>query len=363
MTKSVIDWVPRLNPLLRVGPPRWNGTAIVTDIGIDSEERLIEIGLAERCVLDEVDGSRDVSTIASELSAKGMPVDTTRIVGVLNRFAYVGAVERPFSMKAGLADIDWAANEGQRVRPDQIAGAADSGAGLGLWRKLTFLAHPVVFGILVVAGIAGAAFLAINLSDALATVLDATVWQAILAGVAAVVWTGAVTMLHESGHGALFHHESTRSPFLALTRFGLILMPNTHMPGFSLLGARERARVLAAGPLVSMVFAALPVVLFVTVDEPQVRIIAAMCMCFDALIIALGISPFPNTDATRLIEAWVGVDQLQAVAFRTLVGKYSLPAGLPLRSKVAIRLYPVLLLVTIALWLAVIVWAARLILN
>ena len=37
--------------------------------------------------------------------------------------------------------------------------------------------------------------------------------------------------------------------------------------------------------------------------------------------------------------------------------------GLPLRSKVAIRLYPVLLLVTIALWLAVIVWAARLILN
>ena len=103
MTKSVIDWVPRLNPLLRVGPPRWNGTAIVTDIGIDGEERLIEIGLAERCVLDEVDGSRDVSTIASELSAKGMPVDTTRIVGVLNRFAYVGAVERPFSMKAGLA--------------------------------------------------------------------------------------------------------------------------------------------------------------------------------------------------------------------------------------------------------------------
>lgn len=42
-------------------------------------------------------------------------------------------------------------------------------------------------------------------------------------------------------------------------------------------------------------------------------------------------------------------------AFRTLVGKYSLPAGLPLRSKVAIRLYPVLLLDTIALWLAVIV--------
>ncbi|WP_058235479.1 hypothetical protein [Devriesea agamarum] len=355
MTDNNIDWVPKCNPRLEVGPSRWTGTKIVATVGITGEERLIEIGLLERCVLDEIDGARNVSAITSELSNKGLPVDDTRVMAILNRFAFVGAVERPFKIRSGTTDVDRAAHDRMRIQSDQIAAIKDSGKGLDLWRKLQFLASPIFFRVLIAAGIAASVFLAVNIPRALLLLMESSTSRLVPAVLVALTWTVTVTMIHESGHGALFYYHSKRFPFFSLVRFGPIPMPNTYMPGISLLETVQRVRVIAAGPLVSMVLAAIPVGVFIGVNQPIIQTVAAMCMMFDAVVIALGISLFPNTDATRLLEALGGVDQIQVVSFRTLIGKYRLPTALPVRSRVAIRFYPFLLMVSTLGWILMIV--------
>lgn len=356
-------WIPRKHAALRMGPPRWNGETMISDIGLHGTERLVEIGLIERFILTAVDGRRGIAEIAEFLAEQGIDLPEQRVMGVLNKFAFFGAVERPFTIGSGVQDIDRLAARGPSLREDQFARGPHARGLPALWRLMGWMAGGIAVAITCIVGLAALGLLIHTVPAAGAALAAASGVQWLVALPIALGWTLLVTFLHENSHAAVFHSSGGGTPFLALTRFGIILMPNTHMPGFSLLSTAAKVRVIAIGPAVSMICSLVPVAIFAQFDQPLVRMIAAVCLCLDALVICLGISFFPNTDASRLLEVCVGVDQIQMVAFRALMRKSSVPASLPLRSKLAIRIYPVLLLATSAMWLAVVLWACQLMTN
>lgn len=353
-------WVPEHREGLRLGPPRWNGRMMITDVGLAGESRLVEIGLIERLVIDSVDGSRGVGQIVGRLAEQGLVVPEAQVVGILNKFAFFGFVERPFLTRSGVEEIDSRAAQGPAMRDDQLARGQRARGPLSLWRRMGWIGQAwisaPVYGLAAIALV----LLVLTIPDALSTLRSAPAAQLAFALALGCLWSLLVTLLHENSHAAVFNRLADSAPFLALTRFGIILMPNTHMPGFSLLEPRDKAKVIAIGPAVSLVNSLVPIAVFLTAGDELLRVVAAFCVCLDALIIFLGISPFPNTDATRLLEAVSGVDQIQAVAFRSLIRRYQVPASLPLRTRVAIRIYPVLLAAACLMWLAVVVWVLRL---
>ncbi len=354
-------WIPEQHEALRIGPPLWNGKTMISDIALVGDERLVEIGLVERFILTAVDGRRSIPEIREHLSEQGLDLAENRVTGVLNKFAFFGAVKRPFAIRSGVEGIDRSASRGPAVRKDQLAGNRRSGGLLTLWRHMGWMGTAAVSMAVFVAGAGALGLLLHTVPKALSLLTEAVWGQWLLALPVALLWTLLVTLLHENSHAAVFNRLAGNGPFLALTRFGIVLMPNTHMPGFSLLRPRDKAHVIAVGPAVSMVCSLMPVTVFLVSGAETLKVVAALCLCLDALIVCLGISFFPNTDATRLVEAGAGVDQIQAVAFRSLMRTYAVPASLSLRSRLAIWIYPVLLLVTCSMWLAVVLWAFQLI--
>lgn len=363
MTSDISSWTPSKEDLLIVGPSRWTGTAIISDISTEGDRRLIEIGLAERLVLDKVDGVHSVDEIHNSLVADGVNFDERKILAILNKFAFYGAIKRPFAIDQGTRGVDALATLAPNTRLDQLTAAQSSRGILTLWRRFKWLANPAVLAVLAVVGIGSGVLLGFTFPNAVGTLADAAVVHLVIGVGVAILWSVLVTLVHENGHAALFNVHTGREPYLALTRFGIILMPNTHMPGFSLMDTRSKVATIVTGPLISMVFSAVPVALFLLTDNPAIHAITAVCIVVDAVVIALGIMFFPNTDATRVLETIAAVDQIQAVAFRTLSRRYTLLKALPVKTRIAIRVYPVLLLSAIAISLAVIVWAAWLILN
>jgi len=93
---------------------------------------------------------------------------------------------------------------------------------------------------------------------------------------------------------------------------------------------------------------AAPLALFATTPSGTFwHLVAAVALVVDALVVSLSLSFFPNTDGTRILEAISSVDQLQAVAFRTLFGTIRLPRALPAVTRTVVRVYPVLLVATV----------------
>lgn len=362
---EAMKWTPRPAEDIAVGPPRWTGTAVVTDISHHGQERIITVGLIERMLLEAMDGERDVLALGEALAAEDVEVPEQKLFQILNKFAVYGIVERPFAADRGPAEVQKDGSQRPTTPRDSSVAKGSAGGLFTAWRHLGWMASTAAFTTIVLLGILGAAGLALSVPGALTEVTSNPHWGVLaLCAAAAVCWHMIVTMLHENAHAGTFYRRSGRAPYLGVTRFGIIPLPNTHLSGLSLLPMGGKAQIIAVGPAVSAVLALIPVSVW-QLSEPGswLNQMAAISVCIEIIVLALGVSPFPNTDGTRLLETWSGVDQIQMVAFRTLTRKYRLPTALPLRTRVMVRIYPILLVLTLMGWVLAAVWATRLVLT
>ncbi|QTX04071.1 hypothetical protein [Agromyces archimandritae] len=349
------EWRPAPAAGLRVGPARWDGARMVTDASCDGHERILTLGLRERMVLELVDGERSPGAIAAELAGQGTPLPPAALTQILNGFVMHGLLERPFAVEtAGVARADRDAATAPATRPEVWAGAARRRDPLGMLAAAPAMA---VLGVAAAAGIAAAVF-ALPAAWAAVTSGAAGAWL-VAAILAAVAWTGAVTWAHEAAHAAVFRRLSGRAARLSITMLGVVPMPNTQLAGLALLSPGRRARVVAAGPLVSLAAMLVPAAVFAADPAGPAGLAAAAAVVLGAAVNWLSLSFFPNTDATRLLEVAGSVDQVQAVAFRALVRPSSIPRALPGAAKTVIRAYPFLLAASVLATAALSVPAIR----
>lgn len=340
-------WRPMLVEGFQLGSARWNGEQMVSDASVVGQSRIMRLGLRERLILESIDGRRTVSDIHAALTAQGLAAPPDVVVASLNRFLAFGLVQRPFtlatpSIEALDARADVAAENLSKV---WAAGSREGGpsrarAALASWLAfvLALLAAGAVA--IVAAGAAPAAVIAL-------THATRPLWL-VFAVLIAILWNFGVTLAHEGAHMGVFRALSGRSARLSVTRLGIVPMINTQLDGVGLLSPGARVRVVATGPLVSICAVILPSTVFALAAEGSLlQLIGAVALTLDLAIAALALSFFPNTDGSRILEAIASIDQIQAVAFRTISGRYRLPRGLPLVTRAMVRAYPVLLAATV----------------
>lgn len=356
-------WIPRLSTNLVIGPNRWNGKQMVSDIAITGQERIIQIGLLERCILEAVDGHRSVADIYHYIGAQNLKISEEKITAVLNKFAFFGIVNRPFALRRGTQDEDNRAMLPPQVQSDQIPLSGHRFSLLTLWKHDELFNSKFGFPLILICGVGSILALVVLFPAVMSTLRKATWLQWAIGVLIAICWNSLVTILHENSHASLFYRESSRIPFLALMKMGFLIMPNTHMPGFSLLRTGAKVRIAAIGPLTSLSLMFVPVLFYYWQPDSWIGVISAISIGLGTIIILLSCSPLPNTDMTRLIEALIGVDQIQQVATYSMTGKYKVPGSLPLRTRIGIRIYPLLLLLTVVCWAAAVVWAIWLVFH
>lgn len=353
------SWRPQLTDGLMIGPPRWTGSAMVTDVSGRNDERVIKLGVLERLALRTVDGSRDVEAIQAKLAQEDLELPLGKLYAMMNQFAVYGLLERPFATSSGVADLDAGRSERPSVRDDSTVLDSSAGGLAATWSRTGWLGNPAAFVLVCAVGLMGLTGLIWSVPQGWIEIATEPRWIGLALSVPiALAWHLVVTFAHESSHAALFHRFSARQPRLGVTRFGIVPLPNSQLSGLSLIATGQKARVIIIGPAVSSALSLAPVaLLFVTESGSWAHQLAAVSVCLEALVIGLGVSFFPNTDATRVLETWAGVDQIQQVAFGTLVGRYSLPQALPKSTRFWVRIYPILLVLTILAWALAIAWA------
>lgn len=220
MSTELKSWVPSPIPQLELGPARWNGTTIVSDISAAGSQRLIGIGLIERLVLESIDGEKSVEQILEGLRADGLDLPEGKLHAILNKFAFFGVIKRPFTTGRGIGQVDSESARAPGVREDQVTTAKEQRGVLALWKNMTHLATPPMFTILTVCGIAALVALAVTVPRALETLKGAEILFLALGVFVAILWSMIVTITHENAHAAVFNAYSSREPYLALTRLG-----------------------------------------------------------------------------------------------------------------------------------------------
>ncbi len=340
-------WRPEVAPGVQVGPARWNGEQLRSDASVAGQNRILRLGLRERLILDAIDGRRTVAQIHTSLTDQGLPAPAEVVVASLNRFVAFGLVERPFTVPAPTIEaLDTRAEIAAENLSEVWATGARSGRAS---RARSALASWPSFVVALVIAAAVTVLAATAWPSAVIAVTHLTnpLWL-VPAAVLAVVWNLGVTLAHEGAHMSTFRALSERSARLSVTRLGVVPMINTQLDGVGLLDPGRKVRVVASGPLVSLLALLVPWAVFVLAPGGSVlELFAAASLLLDLAVVGLALSFFPNTDGSRLLEAVASVDQIQAVAFRTLSRRYRLPRGLPLLTRVAVRVYPVLLSATV----------------
>lgn len=345
--RSGAQWRPALVDGFQMGPARWNGEAVLGDVSVAGQRRILRIGLRERLIIEKIDGRRTVADIRTSLGEDGARSTSADVAASLNRMLAFGILQRPFEMEAqGLRTLD--ARAADPARSLRGVWAADSDGGV-LRSMLGRLSRWPVFLLAALCGvaIAGGAMVAVPTVIRVITGVGSA-WTATAAVLIAIVWNLAVTLLHEVAHVGTFRALSDRTARISVTRLGAIPMLNTQLDGIGLLRPSEKLRVVASGPLLSLIALAAPLTLLTLAPAGSFwSVVAAVALAVDLLVVGLSLSFFPNTDGTRVLEAISSVDQLQAVAFRTLFGSNRLPRALPAVTRIIVRVYPVLLVATV----------------
>lgn len=339
--RAAAGWRPRLAAGAQVGPPRWDGQQILTDVSVAGQERILRVGLRERMVIDLVDGTRTVPEMGAEIARQGLPLPEQVIGATVNRLLAFGLVERPFTMSAPTLD---AFDRRAAVGADNLS-EVWAARGASARNPFGILAATPVLVLLVAVGIVAVVVGWTSAGSALTAVMAAPPVTGILPALAlAIAWSCGVTLLHEAAHVGTFRTLSGRRARLSVTRLGVVPLMNTQLDGLALLSKGRRLRVVASGPALSMAFVAVPCAVFALAGPGSfLGLVAATALLVDLLVVSLAVSFLPNTDGTRLLEVVASVDQLQAVAFRTLTGRYARPRGLPLVTRVLVGAYPFLL--------------------
>mgnify|MGYP003456648572 CR=1 FL=1 len=340
-------WRPALAKGFQFGAPRWNGEQLLTDISIAGHRRVLRIGLRERPVIEQINSERTPTEIVQALAAHNVSVDAEAVGGMLNRLLALGIVERPFIQPAqSLAVLDAKAERSASNLSEVWVTERSSGR---VSRALGVLSTWPVFvaaGVIALAALIAAAMSAPIALDVLIHSSDG-VWLVAAAAIA-IVWNLGVTLVHEAAHVGVFRALSGRDARLSITRLGIVPMLNTQLDGLGLMPWSGKVRVVMSGPLVSLISLGIPWMVFTLVPAGTFwQIVAAAALILDLVVAGLAISFFPNTDGTRFLEALASVDQLQSVAFRTLIRAITLPKALPTSTRFIVRIYPLLLMATV----------------
>lgn len=361
--RATDSWRPVLVEGFQLGGARWNGEQMVSDASVAGQRRIVRVGLRERLILESIDGERTVAQLHAALTAQGLSVSSVVVVASLNRFLLFGLVQRPFTVAMpSIEDVDARADVAAENLSEVWAADAKPRASS---RALGILASWPSFlvALLVAATVAAVAVAAASGAVVALTHADRPLWI-LPAVIIAIVWNFGVTLMHEGAHMGAFRALSGRSARLSVTRLGIVPMMNTQLDGVGLLSPGQRLRVVASGPLVSVCALVVPWAVYALAPEASLlQLVGAAALVLDLAIVALALSFFPNTDGSRILEAIASIDQIQAVAFRTMSGRYRLPRGLPLVTRAMVRIYPALLAATVLAVLLVGVLVVRLALD
>ncbi|WP_123292372.1 hypothetical protein [Curtobacterium sp. PhB78] len=332
---------------IQIGPARWNGEHLVTDIALAGERRIVRVGIRERMVLDLIDGRRCASEITLVLERMGLSVTRSSTRDVINRLITFGFIERPFVASAeSLTAMDARAHVAASNLRAVWASTIGTSRPMDRWTKSMIATPGLVIFLAVAVSMCVAA--AVSVTAAIAAVQQLQAGWVVLAVIASILWSLGVTLMHEWFHASAFRVLGGRTGRVSITRLGVFPLLNTQLDGFGLLSRPDRLRVIVIGPLVSLSLLAVPLLTFALARHgSELEAIAGAVLLVDVLVLALGLSCLPNTDGIRILESFTLVDQLHSVAFRTLIRRNRLPTALPLLARVAVRSYPILPVATV----------------
>lgn len=367
MTAIAQEWKPTVVDGVRIGPANWDGRALVTEVAAKDNGRVYSIGPLEMLVLDAMREPGTVEEIRDRVeSAVGVSVSVASVGRVVNTFVLHGLVNRPFqAVPEQLQAADRAACE--RAQPRPISFSADRGPlntmGQACWKLarsvFAFPAALVVLalGAFTVATTAGSWHRIIGAARGL---LNLPVPQLVMVIVGVLLWHMVSQLGHEICHGMAFVRLSSgRNPVLSVTSLGPVPMPATHLDGLGLINSKWRVLgVVMAGPVFTLGLSALPAWLATSSHNASVDSVwGGIALLVDLTIVVLSLSPFPNTDMTRGLEAITGTRQLPIAASRYRQGA-KLPVSLPVITRTAVRGYPLVLLlaaITSVSWVVLVV--------
>lgn len=356
MSTSVQIWRPVAAPGLRIGPAAWDGRALVTEVAATDNGRVYCLGPLETLVLDAVRQPGSPEEIHDRVETMaGVPVRQESVARVLNTFVRHGLVERPFrGTTPQLESVDRAAQARAEARPSSLS--PNSGPLVRVATAAWALARTRLAVMLLAVGVPLALLTAVlavsrwsTITAAARGLVDLPVLETVPVVVGVVGWHMLSQLGHELSHGMAFVRlGSGRQPVLSVTSLGPVPMPATHLDGLGLLTQRRRSlAVVLAGPLFTLALAAVPLYA-ATTSTGVLATWGATCLLVDLTIVILSLSPFPNTDMTRGLEALTETRQLPIASSRFRHGA-SLPQALPTCTRLAVRLYPLLLGLAVAL--------------
>ncbi|WP_454926682.1 hypothetical protein [Actinomyces oris] len=333
-------------PNLRMGSASWDGKSLVAEVAVGEGGSIYRLGPLETLVLDALRRPGTPEQVQDRVEdGAGVRVPRETVNGLITAFALRGLVE---STPRRIAPPP---PGGLRAGPPRSA--PWSGAARAAWAVARTPVLPVLGVVgLVLAGLTlvGTVTRWAEVSAAAGGLISLSFPRILLVVLGVVAWHMISQVGHELCHGLAFVGlGGGRRPVLSLTFLGPIPMPSTRLDGLGLLSARWRGLVVvAAGPLFTLAFAAIPVT--AVVRSPAGNAVAtwgAISLLIDLTIVILSLSPFPNTDMTRGLEILTGTRQLPIASARfRQAGR--VPASLPSTTRLAVRAYPLLAIVAVS---------------
>jgi hypothetical protein len=369
----VPQWRPTLKNDLSVGPNLWSGRTLISSVGVAHSDRLVELGLRERLIMEALDGERTLTEACNhvaEATAGAIAVDVC--ARTINTFLRYGLLEPPYAAQSD-SRLGW---DSGSDAGDTSPRAADYSLRIApaewVRRASRFVAPKTTVVALALAGLAGLV-LSIWFGPGLVADLTAVhttgVWWTLLAVVIGAVWQVLVLVGHELAHALVFAKFSDRSPGFAIVRLNAYFYsPASRMVGFTLIVERwKRLLILAAGPALSAAATLVPLAVWISSTSVELRQTASVALGIAWLFIVLGLLPVPNTDGTRILATIADIGDLPAAAQARWTAKRTgqptggLPKSLPWVTRTVVRYYPVfffvflgaVLLIAGSIWLRV----------
>jgi len=372
-TNVAPQWRPTLKSDLSVGPNLWSGRTLISSVGVAHSDRLIELGLQERLIMEALDGQRTLTEACdhiAEATAGAIAVDVC--ARTINTFLRYGLLELPYAAQNG-SRLGWESGPDESETSPRAADYSLSTAPAEWVRRASRFVAPkttvIALGLAGLAGLVLTVWLGPDLVADLTAVHITGVWWTLLAVVLGAVWQVLVLVGHELAHALVFAKFSDRSPGFAIVRLNAYFYsPASRMIGFTLIVEKwKRLLILGAGPALSAAATLVPVLVWIASNSVEVRQAASVALAMAWLFIVLGLLPVPNTDGTRILATIADIGDLPAAAQAHWTAKRTgrpgggLPKSLPRVTRIVSRHYPVfffgflgaVLLIAGSIWLRV----------
>lgn len=347
---------------LKIGPMRWDGDRLVTEVAKGSNGRIYDLDPEEARVLRALSAPGDMAAVRRRLGYDvSMDLVEAEAEEVIDDLLLCGLIEEPAGSSAMVQEHDDAHPLGPRSfldeEPASIAQILDSLAE-GMWRMASLT--PLWITAVVAVGV-GAFFVPVATIaqwDQLVAVARGAMAQPplmiMMVVVGVVAWHLLSRIGHEFSHGAAFVRlTGGRRPILVHKSPDTWIRPVVILDGLGLLAPPWRpVAVVLAGPLFTL--AAVCVPLTAALHGPGLLSAwGALAVLVELTTVILCLIPFPNTDGTHVLEVLSATSHLPVAAVQAWRG-VPLAEELPLVTRLAVRYYAVFLMVALVIAL---VWS------